>query len=438
MFCPQCGTETKPAAKFCHACSHPLDAAPQPAVALQVPPAGEQIALPATSTPTPTDIGAHPWRRFFARTVDMLFLAIPLYAVLVFGLISVLPANAEKIVGTLGNPIAAAVLAYLLWVPIEAALLANFGTTPAKWVFGIRVLKVNGRKLTFAEALQRAAFVCIYGDGFGVPIIALFTRAYAYDKLKKTGTTKWDTISASAILHSKWGAGRIVGATVVVTVALLGSGILLTIGKAQEAKLVAKAGQAQNESPSPAAQQSVRASNEAELSTVVASQAPQASTAQHLDKVKYHICLQNWHANNRKEWVEYIKRKTDLNGKVKSSTYWPDDASACDTRAGHATQPEDDGSWGSFDICFGKIDETCDADLANLKRVSEGYISAIDSNLSDYQHCIQRWQEDHHSQWLDFKDRWRDPNRGSGALKNTAYKVRPDLKACESRIPRIK
>lgn len=249
MFCPQCGTETKPAAKFCHVCRHPLDAAPPPAVAPQAPPPAEQVAPPATSTPTPFDTGAHPWRRFFARTVDLLFLAIPLYAVLVFGLISVLPANAEKIVGILGNPIAAAVLAYLLWLPIEAALLANFGTTPAKWVFGISVLKVNGQKLTFAEALQRAAFVCIYGDGFGVPIIALFTRAYAYDKLKKTGTTKWDTISASVILHSKWGAGRIVGATVVVTVALLSSGILLTISRVQEAKFAAKIEQSQNKKP---------------------------------------------------------------------------------------------------------------------------------------------------------------------------------------------
>lgn len=207
MFCPQCGTETKPAAKFCHACRHTLDAAPQPAP--QAPTPVEHVAPPATSTPTTPDTGTHPWRRFFARTVDLLFLAVPFYAVLAFGLISLLSANAEKIVGNLGNPIIAAVLAYLLWVPIEGALLANFGTTPAKWVFGIRVLKANGQKLMFAEALQRAAFVCIYGDGFGIPIVALFSRAYAYNKLKKTGTTKWDRVASSVVQHSKWGAGRV-------------------------------------------------------------------------------------------------------------------------------------------------------------------------------------------------------------------------------------
>ena len=237
MFCPQCGTETQPAAKFCHTCRQPLGAVSPPVVAPQAPSPAEQVAPPATSPPAPSDAGTHPWRRLFARTVDLLFLAIPLYAVLVFGLISILPANAEKIIGTLGNPIVTAVLAYLLWVPVEAALLTNFGTTPAKWVFGISVLKANGQKLKVAEALRRTAFVCSYGDGFGMPFVALFTRAFAYYKLKKTGTTKWDTIAGSVVQHSKWGAGRVIGATAMVVVALIVSGILAVMENKQVASL---------------------------------------------------------------------------------------------------------------------------------------------------------------------------------------------------------
>jgi TPR repeat protein/uncharacterized RDD family membrane protein YckC len=237
MFCPQCGAETKPAAKFCHACRHQLEAAPQPTTAPQIPDPAQQITPPEPIVPAKADEALHPWRRFFARTVDLFFLAIPFYAALVFGLISVLPANADKIVGALGNPIVAAVLAYLLWVPVEAALLSNIGTTPAKWVFGISVRKANGQKLTFAEALRRAIFVCIYGDGFGVPFVALFTRAFAYDKLKKTATTKWDTIAGSAVQHSQWGVGRLIGATVVVIAALIVSSVLTIMEKKQEALL---------------------------------------------------------------------------------------------------------------------------------------------------------------------------------------------------------
>jgi uncharacterized RDD family membrane protein YckC len=400
--------------------------------------AAERAVQPTPAQPVQPDRSNHPWRRFFARTVDLLFLAVPLYLAAFFGLLKILPDDSTKIVEILTNEVAAAIFAYWLWVPVEAWFLATFGATPAKWIFGIKVLAADGQKLTYPAALKRAASVCIFGDAFGIPVFALFSRAYAYDKLKKTGTTKWDGVAGSVVQHQSWGAGRVVATVLTVAVATVLFSMLNLLDKAQGVKVAAKAGQAQIESPSPTPQPIARASNEAEFSAVVASQAPRASTGQHFDEENYHTCLRNWHAKNRKEWVEYIKRKTDLNGKVKPSIYWPNDASACDTRAVHATQPEDDGSWGSVEpICFGgKYDETCDPELANLKRVSEGYISALDRGLADYQHCIQKWQGDHYNLWLDFKDRWRDPNR-TLALKTTAYKVRPDLKACENKIPRL-
>ena len=429
MFCPQCGTESKHGANFCHACGKPLETAQELTATAPAATPVQQVARPDQP-----DLGLHPWRRFFARTIDLLILAAPLSVALFFGLIAVLPGRAEQIVGTLSNPIVAAVLTYLLWVPAEAALLANFGTTPAKWIFGIRVLKFDGRKLTFAEALKRATFACIYGDGFGIPGAALFTRAFAYDKLKKTGTTKWDMIAGSAVQHRKWGVVRGIGATAIVAAALIVFSVLTAMEKKQERSIAATPGHAQSESRSPAAQSSTMALSTTETNNEVARQAP---AAQFFDQEKYHKCLKDWHAKNRKEWVEYVKRRTNLEGEVTLIIYWPIDALACDPFGNHAAEPEfRDGKldWGEF--CISDRNESCDANLAQRKRQSEEYVSALDSGREDYQHCIQKWQGDHHGQWLEFKNRWRAEG-GSGALKATAYIARPDLKACESRIPVI-
>lgn len=242
MYCPQCGVETKPGAKFCHACGQSLETLSQSSIEIQTPAPAEVTPSPMTATAEKRGHDHHPWRRFFARTVDLFF-----FVLLGVGLISIFPSQAESIVGAISNPIIASVVVYFLWIPIEAAFLAKIGATPAKWIFGIRVSKSDGRNLSYSDALKRTLFACIYGDGFGIPIFALFTRAFAYGKLNKTGTTKWDTVAGSVVEHSEWGLGRAIGATMVVAVVMLGSSFLLTIGNMQAAKPVAKAGQVRSE-----------------------------------------------------------------------------------------------------------------------------------------------------------------------------------------------
>ncbi len=376
MFCHQCGTETKAEARFCHACGKPLE------VVQELP-----AASPAPTTrPQKADTGLHPWRRFFARTID-LFFAVPLLIALHVILPLLFPSKASQIVGALTNPITAAVIIYWLWVPVEAALLATIGTTPAKWIFGIRVLKFDGRKLAFAEALKRAAFACILGDGLGIPGAALFTRAYAYDRLKKTETTAWDTACGSVVHHSQWGAGRFIGATVVVLIAMVSSSILLTIGKTQETGHAAKA--------------TPQSSNSAAVENRQESVWDQEET-----KRAYYKCLSTWQDKHPTAWQKYIKEYTDY-----------------------------DGNQAPYSSLMRPDIKDCKNDVGIL--FPEVFPSGL-SGWEEYRLCIKDWQKSNQATWKQFLK--KEAENGS-----TQYRVmakiatkRPDLKACEQAIPRFR
>lgn len=295
MFCDQCGTQSKPGAKFCHACGHSLEAVQEPSVA--VPGHIEHVQPPPKG-----DAGLHPWRRFFARTIDLL-LAVPFLIALYILIARLFPNKAEQILAAFSHPILGAVILYWLWVPMEAAFLTMTGTTPAKWIFGIRVLKFDGRKLTFAGALRRAAFACGLGDGLGIPGAGLFTRAYAYDRLKKTETTAWDMASGSVVQHSTWGAGRLVGATVAVLVALMVSSVLLAIGRVQEANFAKNAFERTPATadlrPRPAGESLIAEKSSYEV---------EAAEERAKREAAYNACLEIKHLTARKKCLAPIKK----------------------------------------------------------------------------------------------------------------------------------
>lgn len=108
--------------------------------------------------------GEHPpWRRFFARTVDICTAGLVLF------------------------------------------LLLLFGTTPAKWLFGISVEHPGGNLLSFSEVLNRSFLVFVQGVGFGIPFVALFTQLFAYRRFTKTGH------DAVGNIHQCRGAAQDVG-----------------------------------------------------------------------------------------------------------------------------------------------------------------------------------------------------------------------------------
>lgn len=80
---------------------------------------------------------------------------------------------AAVLIKILENSVTAFVALYLLWLPLEAGFLTATGTTPGKWVFGIRVVKSQGQKLAYPEALKRAFLVWVQGEGLGIPVVIL-------------------------------------------------------------------------------------------------------------------------------------------------------------------------------------------------------------------------------------------------------------------------
>lgn len=232
MFCEKCGKEATQNAIFCRYCGSALGKANNnksealPIEFLQM--QNKQIIEQSTKDESKSFLGGmhHPWRRFFARTVDLMLIGVPIL-LLFFQLIGHLfPNDIDSFVKFIGNPIFIGIVLYVLWLPVEALFLSIGCTTPAKWVFGIRVTRKSGDTLLYSKALKRAFLVFAQGDGFGIPLVILFTRLSAYRQLTKTGTTPWDTSVDSVVMHKQWGAIRAIASIFVTLLALVIMGII--------------------------------------------------------------------------------------------------------------------------------------------------------------------------------------------------------------------
>jgi uncharacterized RDD family membrane protein YckC len=137
---------------------------------------------------------ARPWLRYWARSID---LALLLLAVVLLGV-----ARSDSFVRTL--------LALYAFVPIEAALLTAFGTTPGKWLFNIFVEAKSGGRLSLAAAFRRTFGVLLYGLGMLIPIVSLLAQVISYVRLTDRGETHWDRAAGSQLRHGPITAARAV------------------------------------------------------------------------------------------------------------------------------------------------------------------------------------------------------------------------------------
>jgi RDD family len=163
-----------------------------------------------------TDGVYHPWRRFFARYVDVSGGGVLAIFVLAFALSIVSPRESDTFAKALENQIVAGLVLFTLWTPIEALLLALWGTTPGKLLFGISVTGPGGRLLTLGEAFHRSIRVAVQGAAIGLPLVALFAQVFAYQRLTRTGTTRWDTATGAVVTHQPLGRARLAVCTITV------------------------------------------------------------------------------------------------------------------------------------------------------------------------------------------------------------------------------
>lgn len=171
----------------------------------------------------------HPWRRYFAKTLDVVFLGVVAYVTLIFAIGVVSSDLATSLNEAMDHQILASVVLLGLWIPVESLLLASVGTTPARALFRITVRKRDGARLKFTEAFVRSCGVAVMGMGGGIPLVALFTQYFAYQRLTRTGTTWWDNSTGSEVRLAAWGPLRAV-ACVVVSVMVIGGMAVLGAG----------------------------------------------------------------------------------------------------------------------------------------------------------------------------------------------------------------
>ena len=137
---------------------------------------------------------AGPWRRFSARIFDIyvsVFLLGVLGALTLGNYSSIYVqfmngANNEIVIGFLFLPVALA---------LDALICHLFGTNLGKYIFGVKVVKMNGeliRKMDFKDWLIRAFNVWKSGMGFGIPFVNLVTTIREKNKLGKLQLTTYD------------------------------------------------------------------------------------------------------------------------------------------------------------------------------------------------------------------------------------------------------
>lgn len=143
--------------------------------------------------------------RFLARMVDM-----ALYATLLLGVLYIIQAPySERYLP--GGP--------AFWFPlvvIEVCCIRLCGTTPGKWLLGIRMQRDRAR-ITGIALFMRSCLAFVMGLGCMYPIFVVVMLALSYFNVRRRGLAVWDTctgivpmVSAAPTAARRFGACLII------------------------------------------------------------------------------------------------------------------------------------------------------------------------------------------------------------------------------------
>ena len=80
----------------------------------------------------------------------------------------------------------------VLMIMVEPILLSRWGTTPGKAIFGLRVEKADGGRLTYGEGNTRTMSMIWRGLGWNVPIYTLVRLIKSYNFYCREKELPWD------------------------------------------------------------------------------------------------------------------------------------------------------------------------------------------------------------------------------------------------------
>lgn len=163
----------------------------------------EQQGYPCPSAGCEEDVipeSPHPWRRYFARSVDGLAYSLLFFA----GYFLVLRGKPLTGNWSLAVRVAAEMGIMLL---VEPLLLSWFGTTLGKWMMGIRVTADGERRLRLSDGIARTAAVLWYGEGLGIPGYGIYRNIRSYRTSRDGGKLPWEDESVCSyrdIKNLRW------------------------------------------------------------------------------------------------------------------------------------------------------------------------------------------------------------------------------------------
>jgi uncharacterized RDD family membrane protein YckC len=122
-------------------------------------------------------------RRFWARWLDLLVYSALWWLVMYVG---------GRHIGDVIENRWLMLSMFIPWFVIEAWLLHRFGTTPGKWLLGIRVANDDDTPLTLKSSVWRSLRVMIAGVGFGWGMLSLLCQAMSWFTTRRIGKPVWD------------------------------------------------------------------------------------------------------------------------------------------------------------------------------------------------------------------------------------------------------
>ncbi len=129
----------------------------------------------------------HPWRRYFARAIDLTLVG------LMVSFVQYVLLHRNYTTVSRWEDIVCALIGWGLLLLLEPLLLARFGTTAGKWCMGITVTRPDGERLSYSEALNRTALVWFYGAGLGISIVELVCNYRSYRRYTRGEELAWES-----------------------------------------------------------------------------------------------------------------------------------------------------------------------------------------------------------------------------------------------------